>query len=137
MKLVADANVLISAVLGGRAALVLNHPDVDQVMTTEFTLAEVQEYVLLLGRRKGITEEILQLGLAALPITIVAPDIYRSEIKQARQLMEKRDPDDVELLALVLHTGEPLWSNDSDFAKCGIPWFTTAEILRRLGILGK
>lgn len=33
MQLVADANVLLSAVIGGRAALVLRHEQVEQVFT--------------------------------------------------------------------------------------------------------
>ena len=54
MKLAADANALFSAVLGGRARLVLDHPDIDEVVTTEATFAEVREYALLLGRKKKI-----------------------------------------------------------------------------------
>jgi predicted nucleic acid-binding protein len=46
------------------------------------------------------------------------------------------DPDDIELLALTLHMKIPLWTNDNDFERCGIERFTTAEILRKLGIFG-
>jgi len=51
-------------------------------------------------------------------------------------LIGQRDPDDVEILALTLHLGIPLWSNDSEFEGTGIEWYTTAELLRRLGIPG-
>ena len=44
MRLVADANVLLSAVLGGRAKAVLEHPGVTEILTTQITLSEVQEY---------------------------------------------------------------------------------------------
>jgi hypothetical protein len=38
----------------------------------------------------------------------------------------------VETLALALHVGLPVWSNDDDFEDAGIAWYTTAEILKRL-----
>jgi predicted nucleic acid-binding protein len=44
VRLAADANVLLSAVLGGRAKAVLEHLGVEEVLTAETTLAEVQEY---------------------------------------------------------------------------------------------
>jgi len=37
-------------------------------------------------------------------------------------------------LALALHTGLPLWSNDNDFVDAGVERYTTAELLRKLGV---
>lgn len=108
MKLVADANVLLSAVLGGRAALVLSNPGIEEVLTTAVTFAEVQEYALRLCGKKRISEDKLLLTVAALPVTFVAAEKYQSAMKRARQLMEARDPDDVELLALAIHAHVPL-----------------------------
>ena len=45
MQLVADANVLLSAVIGGRAALVLRHEQVEQVFTPAAAYDEVFEYL--------------------------------------------------------------------------------------------
>ncbi|MGA3372858.1 MAG: PIN domain-containing protein [Terracidiphilus sp.] len=134
MKIAADANVLLSAVIGGRARLVLNHPDIEEVVTTEATFAEVREYALLLGRKKKLTPEVLLLTMAALPVSIVSPKIYADAMADARKLIEWRDPDDIEILALTLHLKIPLWSNDNDFEGCGIERMTTAEILRKLGV---
>jgi predicted nucleic acid-binding protein len=136
VKLAADANALLSAVLGGRARLVLDHPDIDEVVTTEATFAEVREYSLLLGRKKKIAPDMLLLAVAALPVSIISPEVYEDAMAEARRLIEWRDPDDIEILALTLHMKIPLWSNDNDFERCGIERFTTAEILRRLGIFG-
>ena len=44
VRLAADANVLLSAVLGGRVQAVLGHPRVIEVLTAEATFSEVQEY---------------------------------------------------------------------------------------------
>ena len=134
MKLVADANVLLAAVLGGRARDVLRHPGIDEFLTPEVTLAEVQEYAVILARKRRLSLDILLLAVAALPVTVVEQAVYSSSLAQARRLIAKRDPDDVDVLALALHTKLPLWSNDNDFEATGIEWYTTAEVLRKLGI---
>jgi predicted nucleic acid-binding protein len=134
VKIAADANALLSSVIGGRARLVLNHPEIEEVVTTEATFAEVREYALLLGRKKKLTPDALLLAVAALPVSIISPEVYEGSMAEARRLIEWRDPDDVEILALTLQLKIPLWSNDNDFEGCGIERLTTAEILRRLGI---
>jgi len=126
--------VLLSSVLGGRARLVLDHPEIDEVLTTEATFAEVREYAVQLGRKKKLAADTILLAVAALPVSVVSSEIYEVAMTEARKLIERRDPDDVEILALALHLKIPLWSNDNDFEGCGIERFTTAEILRRLGI---
>lgn len=59
---------------------------------------------------------------------------YQGEIPEARRRLENRDPDDVELLALALALGIPVWSNDNDFEDAAVEWYTTAELLRRMGV---
>lgn len=134
MKLVADANVLLAAVLGGRANVVLAHPEIDEVLTPEAALAEVQEYAIVLAHKRQLSLDTLLLAIAALPVTVVEQPVYSSALPRARKLIAKRDPDDVDVLALALHTKLPLWSNDNDFESAGIEWYTTAELLRKLGI---
>ena len=137
MKLAADANVLLSAVLGGRAKLVLSHPEIEGIFTTEVTLSEVEEYVILLARKRRLSLDTLLLAVAALPVAVVERETYARAIVQARRLIGQRDPDDIEILALALHLKIPLWSNDNDFRDTGVEWYTTAELLQRLGIHGK
>ena len=103
VKIVADANVLLSAVIGGRARLVLNHPDVEEVFTTEATFAEVREYAFLLGRKKKLAPDTILLTVAALPVTIISTEVCADAMAKARRLIDSRDPDDVEILALTLH----------------------------------
>jgi len=134
VKLVADANVLLAAVLGGRARDVLRHPEIDELLTPEITLAEVQEYAVILARKRRLSLDILLLAIAALPVTVVEQAVYASALARARRLIARRDPNDVDVLALALHMKLPLWSNDNDFEATGIEWYTTAQLLRRLGI---
>lgn len=134
MRLVADANVLLAAVLGGRAKALLQHPAIEELLTTETVLAEVQEYAVVLAKKKRLSLDALLLAMAALPVTVVEKPIYASAVPQARKLIAHRDPDDVDVLALALHLGLPLWSNDNDFERTGIDWYTTAELLSKLGL---
>jgi len=134
VKLAADANVLLSCVLGGRARLVLGHAEIEEIFTTGPTFEEVREYAVLLGRKKKLAAETMMMTVAALPVSIAAPEVYEKAIDEARGRIEWRDPGDVEILALAIHLKIPLWSNDNDFEDCGIERYTTAQILRRLGI---
>lgn len=134
MKLAADANVLLSAVIGGRARLVFNSAEIEEILTTESVFAEVEEYATLLGRKRKLDPETLMLAVASLPVSIIARDVYAQSIANARKRIGERDPDDVELLALALHSKIPVWTNDNDFEGCGLEWFTTAELLRKLGV---
>ena len=129
MKLAADANVLLSALIGGQAARVLRHPEVDEILTTESTLMEVQEYAAVLARRKGLDADLVLLAAASLPVNTVPRKTYAASLLDARRRIAHRDPDDVDLLALALYFRVPLWSNDNDFADAGIVRYTTASLL--------
>jgi predicted nucleic acid-binding protein len=133
VRLVADANVLLSAVIGGRAKAVLEHPSVTEVFAAEATLAEVQEYAAQLAARKRLSLDVVLMAVASLPVTVVGREACEKDIPEAKRRIGRRDPDDVEVLALALHMGAPLWSNDNDFEDAGVEWFTTAELLNRLG----
>jgi predicted nucleic acid-binding protein len=54
VRLVADANVLLSAVIGGRASLALRHDKIDQVLTPAAAYDEVFEYLPSLAKKKKI-----------------------------------------------------------------------------------
>ena len=67
MKLAADANVLLSALIGGQAARILRHQAIEDILTTEFTLAEVHEYAGSLARKRRLSVDLVLLAAAALP----------------------------------------------------------------------
>jgi predicted nucleic acid-binding protein len=131
VRLAADANVLLSAVLGGRARAVLDHPTVEEVLT-ETTLAELQEYEPVLSKKKRLSADLVLLAVATLPVTVVDSSVYARSVSEARRRIGRRDPDDIDILALALHFGLPIWSNDNDFEIAGVEWYTTADLLARL-----
>jgi hypothetical protein len=67
------------------------------------------------------------------PETTLPIELKRELFSVLADDVRRRDPDDVEILALVLHTGLPVWSNDNEFTDAGVEWFTTAELLAKLG----
>jgi len=135
VNLVADANVLLSSILGGRARLALIHAQIGEVFTTQHTFAEVEEYALVLARKRRLASDVLLLAVAALPVTIVTRVAYAKRMAEASKRIGSRDPDDVDLLALALHLRVPIWSNDKDFEKLNVDLFTTERLLRHLGII--
>ncbi|MGD0222592.1 MAG: PIN domain-containing protein [Terriglobia bacterium] len=135
MKIAADANALLSAVLGGRANLILQHPAMEEIFTAEETLDEVQEYAVRLARKKRLHEDLVLLAVATLPVTVIERKIYASGIAEASRRIGQRDPDDIPILALALTLNVPLWSNDKDFKDVGVEWYTTERLLRRLRII--
>ncbi len=135
MRLAADANVLLAAVLGGRARLILENPQVEEILTVEQAVSEVEEYAVQLARKKGLAEDLVILAVGALPVSIIDRANYKAAIPEATKRIGKRDPDDVELLALAIALKLPVWSNDRDFEGTGVEWLTTEELLKRLGLI--
>lgn len=129
----ADANVLLSAAVGGAAARVFTDSDLE-VVTTEAVLAEVREYLAEPAEKKGVPRREAERCLEALPITAYPEAVYRERLPEARRHLEGRDPDDVSLAALALHLGIPVWSNDKDFRVVPVDRYPTAKLLKVLGI---
>jgi predicted nucleic acid-binding protein len=134
VRLVADANVLLSAVTGGLAGLILGRPDLAEVVTTASVMDEVQEYAGSLARKVGLPLQTVLLAIATLPALVIEREEYADSLPEARRRIARRDPDDVDVLALALHLGAGVWSNDSDFDVAGVEWHTTAQLLKRLGL---
>ena len=131
MKVAADANVVLAALAKGAAGRILESPEVE-VFTVRSVIEEVEEYLPYIAKLKKIDEALLQMTLVHLPLTIVEPERYEEKKKEAADRISKRDPDDVDLLALALAWGIPVWSNDNDFEGTGIEWYTTAQLLKKL-----
>ena len=97
-------------------------------------MAEVQEYAEPLARKLGLPLPTVLLAIATLPIVVVEQDEYAGSLDEARRRIARRDPDDIDVLALALHLDAGVWSNDSDFDVAGVVWHTTARLLKRLGL---
>ncbi len=130
-RVAADSNVILSAIIGMAALRVFTENSI-HVVTVKNVLDEVQEYLPVLASRYRMAPEVLEGQLQMLGIKSYSRSKYRSVIDEAERRIGGRDADDVELLALALALKIPVWSNDNDFENCGVPWYTTAELLKWL-----
>ena len=135
MKLVVDANVFISALVGGKAAELLFNPNFELV-TTERTTWEVKKYLPKLAAHTDQTPPDLLLLFELIPVKAYQSREYESSLSRAQALIGNRDPFDIDILALTLKTGAPLWSNDSDFEKIdNITLLKTKDVIDLVGFL--
>ena len=108
---VADANVLLSAIVGKAALRVLTELGVI-VHVTEFNAEEVTEYLPLMAAKYGFPVDLVQLQWKLLPIRIHTMDDYEGQFAGALRDLAARDPEDAHALALARSLKVPLWSND-------------------------
>jgi predicted nucleic acid-binding protein len=132
-QIAADANVLLSAATGRAALKVFTHSHLE-VVSTSLNIKEVWEYLPVMASKYHISLELLESQFQLLAVREYEPKDYQGSLAMAHRKMGKRDPDDIDLLALSLELEIPLWSNDSDFSGTGIEWYTTAQLLKKLGL---
>ena len=143
--LITNANPILSALIFGRAREILFSP-LFEFITTEFTTWEVKKYIPSFARklqhrleRAGTIVSIVKvewqlfLELDGLPIETVHPRFYEDKLADAEKLIGHRDPKDIDLLALALKTGNPIWSDDKDFE--GIAQITLLKTKQLLQLL--
>jgi predicted nucleic acid-binding protein len=132
LKLIVDANILLSAVIGGQAAKILLHPKIEALFTTESVLDEVRQYAPVLARRRRLPVDLVLLAAATLPVRTIPVIDYSNFLPEAQRRIGQRDPDDAFLLALALFLEIPIWSNDKDFQISGMQTITTSLLLMEL-----
>jgi len=128
---VADANVLLSAVVGKAALRVISDFDI-VVHVSQFNADEVAEYLPLLSAKYDLQIELVEMQWKLLPLTVHSLSDYHSRLARAIDEMKNRDPEDAHALALARALGLPLWSNDKDFANVKVECYSTARLLRTL-----
>lgn len=130
--IVTDANILLAVAVGLAAGKAFQKPIT--AYTTSHTYAEVLKYLPHFSERYKVSIEDAILRIEDLPIEIKPQEFYASKLQEAKALMEDKDPEDVDLLALALFLDAPVWSNDDHFKDLPVKRYTTAEFLRALGI---
>lgn len=111
-----DANVILSALLGGKARIILFEPQF-KFLTTIFNLKEVERYLPEIQKQTGISEKELSYYLSLLPLKIMPKSFYKAKLEEARKIIGETDPHDIDLLALSLKLNIPIWSEDKHFEK--------------------
>lgn len=128
---VADANVLLSAIIGKAALRVFEEFGI-QVHTTHFNRNEVLEYLPRLASKYGLPPTTVELQLELLALRVHSEESYKDSLPWARAALGDRDLDDAHPLALSRALDLPLWSNDRDLQLPGVRCYTTAALLKVL-----
>ena len=120
IRIIVDANIILSALLGGGARFVLFSRRFEFV-TTEFTLDEVKRYLPLVETKSGVPVGELQKMISLLPIIVYPKTHYRRALTRAKKAITHIDPHDADSLALYFIEHAYLWSEDRDFEKIKPP----------------
>jgi predicted nucleic acid-binding protein len=126
---VADANVILSALIGGRARLVFASPGGPGCIAAQAVAEEVAEHLPALAERRGLDAGLLLAALGVMPVEWQGPEVYDSHREEASKRMAPRDLEDWPTVALALARSLPIWSQDKDMDVAGVVVYTTGELL--------
>jgi len=115
---IVDANIILSALLGGKPSSILFDSRF-QFVTTQFTLSEVKKYLPRLEKKLRVPQKELIFLLSQLPLRVHGRDFYKDKVEKAKKMIAHIDREDVDILALALKFETYLWSQDKDFEKAG------------------
>lgn len=118
--IVVDANIILSALLGGKPGSILFDPRFHFV-TTKFTIKEVEKYIPRLAKKLNLPKEEFGGLLDLLPIFLYSKKYYTDKMQRAFDMIGEVDKKDADILALALKFNTYLWSQDRDFEKAGYP----------------
>jgi predicted nucleic acid-binding protein len=132
--LILDANILMRAVLGVRAADIIRRYTATAIfLTVEEAFEDATLHIPVVLARRGTAEATIQAALEKLDalrpcIQVIAVEALVPLESAARERLRGRDEDDWPFLALALFLDCPLWTEDRDFFGCGIPLWTTDRV---------
>jgi len=66
-------------------------------ITTAGVISEIEEYIPVLAKKKGLSEDVMEAAFSLLKLEVVSSETYSEQIPAAMILIGKRDPEDVEL----------------------------------------
>ncbi|MDH5020003.1 PIN domain-containing protein [Halobacterium rubrum] len=132
MKLVIDANVVISALIADsktRELIVTLEPD---LLTPTFVHDEIGNYEDLIVEKSGMRPQRVQqfIDLLFQYIEVVPADEFYPYIEEANSAIGESDPDDVLYVACALASDADIWSDDSDFDEQDlVETYSTSDVI--------
>jgi predicted nucleic acid-binding protein len=125
---VADANTVLSALIGGRARVVIaaSRP---RCFATDVVAREIAHHLPALAAKRGLDPTLLFATLEVMPVEWRGVEVYEQHREDALGRIGDRDPDDWPTLALALTLDIPIWSQDKDFENVGFRVLSTRELL--------
>ncbi|MBX8636425.1 MAG: PIN domain-containing protein [Thermoplasmata archaeon] len=133
MRIVVDANVLISALIKNGKSREVIVSSIFELVCRKYLGEEIYKHREYIARKSGLsTEEIILLTNLLLRRIQTIPDgIYKRKLKEAKLLM-RADPGDVPYVACFLAIGcDGIWTNDNHFTgNDRLVVYNTVELLR-------
>jgi predicted nucleic acid-binding protein len=132
MKLVVDANVVISALIADsktRELVVTLEPD---LLTPEFVYDEIESYTELIVQKSGMSpERVAQfIDLLFQYIEVVPAQEFYPHIEEAEAAIGDTDPDDVLYVACALAEDAAVRSDDTDFdEQTHVETYSTSDVI--------
>ena len=132
MKLVIDANVVISALIADsktRELIVTLEPE---LLTPAFVRSEIESYEGMIAEKSGMDRDRVTqfIDLLFQYIAVVPADDFHPAIEKADEAIGDIDPNDVLYLACAIANDAAIWSDDSDFAQQHlVETYSTSEVI--------
>ena len=136
MKLVIDANIVISAALNfeGTTRELIFFEDIE-LFAPDFLLSELEKHRLSLIEKSKVSERDFDLTVSIIlsKIKLISYSEFNSFLEKAREIC--LDLNDEEYFALSLSLNIPIWSDDKDLKKQNVvKVISTKELIEILGI---
>ncbi|MBI2143178.1 hypothetical protein HYU20_02450 [Candidatus Woesearchaeota archaeon] len=118
MKIIVDTNRIIAALVKDSASRKILLSGKFEFLTTGVTKYEIEKYKQEIMEKAQVTEEGFDqiFSLLYSRIFVVDDIVIESKMKEAKQTMDKIDPDDTPFIALALSVeNDGIWSHDKHF----------------------
>jgi predicted nucleic acid-binding protein len=130
-SLVLDANILIRAVMGRRARQLIKRYSAEvELVAPDTAFLEAEEHLPQLCANLGLPLDpamAVYSKVCEVVQELPAP-AYSERETEARARIERRDPNDWQVLASALTLDCPIWTEDKDFFGAGVPTWTTDRV---------
>jgi putative PIN family toxin of toxin-antitoxin system len=133
LKVVADANILISALIRRGLTLDLLFSNKLEIIIPEYLLAEVDKHLKEISEKSGLSK--LEIAMTLILIQSQIEIIPREEFQHNLAKACKISPDvkDTPYLALALTQKTPIWSNDKKLKNQNkVKVLSTKEIMQKI-----